>query len=103
LRRYGEAVIAMTAKTAAEKMEQLANRAAYAAGAKAAGKQLGGVAGGWIIGFVQGLIVAWVTWVLWLALSSGAVMLLSPGTGATAGILVYVTLKALWGLATRFK
>jgi len=77
-------------RTAAEEIERVANRAAFAAGVQYFAREFGRTLAALLVGVALGLFLAWAAWLLWLAATAGAAILVTPvfcgGAGAAAAL-----------------
>lgn len=87
----------------ADDIQRMQRREAYAAGVRDFARHFGHVAAALTLGFLQGLLAAWVLWLFWFAAVETWTVLVSPAFIAGAELAAICALAWTWRLLTRPK
>jgi hypothetical protein len=71
-------------------------REEYARGVRDFARHFGRVAAALIIGFIQGLFVAWLAWLFWFAAVETWTVLTSPAFIAGAELMAFIGIISIW-------
>ncbi len=88
----------MMARTAAEEIERLANRTAFAEGVRYFAVAFGRTLAALLVGVMFGLFAAWALWLFWFAAAASWTVLVSPAFIAGAELVAFLGVAAAWRL-----